>query len=472
MISRLDRGFSACVLAVAMIATGARCAVAADTVKVAFWNMMSGQGVDALPGHDAPFIDTSNCTDTAQPLNAWGVGATQAQLDQIASDPALVAIGVSEAWACASKENIREHLGWASTTDEQNGVSLIAKFGFAGPEQWQQLDTSLNTNPDDTAWVVSAPVCLDAACSQSMLVFVAHWYGTGPNETTSYETQALQTATFVTTIANGQPLVLVGDLNVWEGAEGVRVCGQTPTNTALPYLRSAGYIDAWVTVNGDAEGYTGMVDRAGCGDPEGYAWKRIDYAWTPGWFQPIDIQRFARLPVGDASPSDHYGIVVTLPNPYGATAPPTTVWTSLVNATADGATLQKTSGCDTCFDAGAIGTQPVVADGSITFSVGTGQRLFAGLGADQSASTSYLIDYAFSFWPNGAFEIREKNVYRTEGTYVGTDTFTVAIEGMVVNYYQNGALVYTSQTPVSCALVFDTSLASIGATVQILSPGP
>jgi len=365
MITHFSTRMSTCVLALATIAMSAPSTFAADTIKVAFWNIDAGQGVDALPGHAAPFTRTSNCTDPTQPLNAWGVGATQAQLEAIASDPALVALGVDESYStvCASPENIRQYLGWTSTTDEQNGVSLIAKFGFAGPAQWLQLDTSLNEYPDDTAWVVVAPVCLDAACSQSMPVYVAHWYGTGPNSVTSYERQAQQTATFLAATANDQPHVFVGDLNVWEGTEGVPVCDQYPTNTALPYLRSAGYYDAWVTVQGAAEGYTGMIDRAGCGDPEGYAWKRIDYAWTTASFHPIDIQRFAQMPVGDASPSDHYGIVVTLPNPFATTASPT-VWTELVNATANGATLQKTSGCDSCFDAGAIGTQPAGAGGS------------------------------------------------------------------------------------------------------------
>ena len=70
-------------------------------------------------------------------------------------------------------------------------MALVAKYGFAGPEQWQQLDTSLNSSPTDTMWALRVPVCLDAACSQSMPVYVAHWYGTGANGTTSYNNQAL-----------------------------------------------------------------------------------------------------------------------------------------------------------------------------------------------------------------------------------------------------------------------------------------
>ena len=479
MVMPFVRSVSRCVLASALVGFIASSAFAGGPVKVAFWNMMSGKGVDALPGHNAPFIDTPNCTDPTQPLNAWGVGATQAQLNTIKNDSAVIAMGVAEAWTsvCASHEAIREYLGWAATTGEQNGVGLIAKYGFAGPAQWQQLDTSLNTSPNDTAWVVRAPVCLNAACSQSMPVYTGHWYGTGSSWQTSYDRQAQQTATFLTSTSNGLPHVLVGDLNTFEGS--APVCSQSPNNTSLGYLRSAGYLDAWLTIHGAAEGYTGMADRAGCGVPEGYTWKRIDYAWTPASYQPIDIERWAMTTPGDASPSDHYAIVVTLPYPGTPVTPPpppptpptSTYWTSLVNATANGAILQKTSGCGTCFDAGAIGTQTIGAGQSIGFSVVGGQRLFAGLSSDLSSSTSYVIDYAFSFWPNGTFEIREKNLYRTDGTYAPTDTFAVAVAGTVAQYYQNGALVYTSQTPVTGPLVFDTSLASIGATVQNLGSG-
>ena len=378
--------------------------------------------------------------------------------------------------------HVRQALGWAAHTSEQNGVTLVARYGLAGPEQWQQLDTSLNTSPADTAWVLRAPVCLDAACSQSMPVYVTHWYGTGSNSGTTYARQAQQTVSFLSATANALPHVLVGDFNVWEG--GANVCNQSPTNGAFPYLRGAGYLDAWLTVQGSNEGYTGMANRAGCGFPEGHAWKRIDYAWTLPTLAPIDIQRFAVTPAGDASPSDHYGIVVTLPNPSaGSSTPPpapppppppatAAVWTSLVKTVATGATLQKTSGCGECFDGGATGTAPVTAGGSVTFTVSAGHRLVVGLGADTSASTSYAIDYAFSFWPGGTWEIREKNVYKKEGAFTAADTFTVAVDGTAVKYYKNGALVYTSGVAATTPLVVDTSLASIGATVQNLTTPP
>ena len=53
-----------------------------------------------------------------------------------------------------------------------------------------------------------------------------------------------------------------------------------------------------------------MLNRAGCGAPEGAPWKRIDYAWSKG-VTPIAIERFGLPEPGDGAPSDHTGIVAT-----------------------------------------------------------------------------------------------------------------------------------------------------------------
>jgi hypothetical protein len=57
---------------------------------------------------------------------------------------------LAEAWRCGSPENVRRLLGWKARSAERNGTVLLARHGFAAPEQWLQLDTSLNTNPADT----------------------------------------------------------------------------------------------------------------------------------------------------------------------------------------------------------------------------------------------------------------------------------------------------------------------------------
>src|SRR5436190_18563382 len=164
-----------CSCALAIVLTGS--VAGAQTFKIAYWNIKSGKGQIALPGNPATFVDTSNCTDPTQPMNAWGVGIVPQELARLNADPGVVALGLGEAWLCGAPQRVRAALGWAATADERNGVSIVARYGFAGPLQRKQLDTSKAINPTDTMWVVRAPVCLNAACSASVETFTAHWGG-------------------------------------------------------------------------------------------------------------------------------------------------------------------------------------------------------------------------------------------------------------------------------------------------------
>ena len=64
-------------------------------------------------------------------------------------------------------------------------------------------------------------------------------------------------------------------------------------------MRDAGYIDAWPFLHQSAEGFTGMWNRVGCGVPEGYLWKRIDYAWSR-YTTPLSMTRFGMYRQGRA----------------------------------------------------------------------------------------------------------------------------------------------------------------------------
>jgi exonuclease III len=284
-----------------------------DTVKLAFYNIKSGLGVQPLRSHAATFADGGNCTDSSKPMNAWGTGVVQKTLTGALSDPSVVALGLAEAWkaTCASPEHVRAALDWKTTASVQNGTSLVARYGLKD-QRWQQLDTSANRNPSDTAWVLRALVCTDPGCRDTLIAYVTHWSATGPKQREIYELQARQTVDWMRSTSGNERHVLIGDLNVWT-ANG-EVCRQTPNGAAaIAVLSGAGYIDAWPRIHGDAEGYTGMLNRVRCGTPEGYAWKRIDYAWSPSNYPPRDISRFGVTPPGEPAPSDHYGIVVSYP---------------------------------------------------------------------------------------------------------------------------------------------------------------
>ena len=419
MSSRFSRSVHLCAMALAVFSSSVIPLHAADvTLKVGFWNVRAGKGVAGLAGHAAPYVDTANCTDPSQPLNAWGTGAMQAEMRSALADPSVIALGLAESWGnmCGSPENVRQALGWQSATGEQNGVALVARYGFAGPEQWQQLDTSLNTTPGDTMWIVRAPVCLDAACTKSMPVYVAHWYGTGANGAAMYDKQAQQTTAFLAATAQGLPHIVIGDLNVWEGSS--KVCNQNPQNTSLGYMRGAGYLDAWLTVNGGAEGFTGMINRAGCGVPEGYAWKRIDYAWTPASVTPTAMSRFGIVPAGDAAPSDHYGVVVTVTVPGMSTTtttgtgtgtgttgttnpPPTTNPPTTTSANANGDIILFAKQARVVGSAWAAVADTTAAGGVRLANADAG---VAKLGAASAAPASY-IELPFTAEPGRAYRL-------------------------------------------------------------------
>jgi hypothetical protein len=141
-------------------------------------------------------------------------------------------------------------------------------------------------------------------------------------------------------------------------------------------------------------------------------------------------------------------------------------WSNTVNVVVAGSTITKTSGCDQCPDAGAISGARLSGDGYAEFVAAAGHRVTAGLSSDLSASTSVAtIDHAFSLWPSGTYEIRERGMYRGEGTFAAGDRLRVAIESGVVVYRRNGTVIYRSTAPASYPVVFDVTLSSANASI-------
>jgi endonuclease/exonuclease/phosphatase family metal-dependent hydrolase len=279
--------------------------LSAQTWKVAFYNIQSGRGAQPLAGHPATFADTSNCADASKPMNAWGMGLVQAELNtRLNADAQTIALGLAEAWLCGAPEQVRRALGWKERTAEHNGVSIIARYGLAGPEQWIQLHGLIYVAPSDTHWVVRAPVCADASCSRSVIVYSAHWATNGDQDAEAFQDQARDTLNFMAQ-DGGRPHVLIGDLNAYDSP------APAPRTPALQLLRDANYVDVWPAVHGDEEGFTGMLNRAGRGTPVGYPYKRIDYVWVQG-YHPDAMSRFGVTSPGDAGLSDHFGVLATI----------------------------------------------------------------------------------------------------------------------------------------------------------------
>src|SRR5688572_7315580 len=125
-------------------------------------------------------------------------------------------------------------------------------------------------------------------------------------------------------------------------------------------------------------------------------------------------------------------------------------WTDILNATATGSTLQKTSGCDGCEDAGAS-SQPAISqgDGFVEFTVGEADTFWVGgLSQGDDSTTIADIDFAWRFNGGGWADVLEGGLYQSGGDtpYAAGDVFRVAVVGGKIQYSRNGTLLRESQT--------------------------
>jgi hypothetical protein len=159
------------------------------------------------------------------------------------------------------------------------------------------------------------------------------------------------------------------------------------------------------------------------------------------------------------------GMALALSSAAPASAQTPASWAQPVNVTTTDGTLTKSGGCDLCPDSGAHSAAILTGNGFVEFIPAAGHRITAGLNTNLSASTHWSMDYSFSIWPNGAFEIRERGVYRGEGSFIAGDRFRVSIDGDHVVYSVNDAAVYTSTVAPVFPMALDVTLSSRGASL-------
>jgi hypothetical protein len=161
--------------------------------------------------------------------------------------------------------------------------------------------------------------------------------------------------------------------------------------------------------------------------------------------------------------------------PMRPRAAPAVQWTDFGNAAVVGGELQSRAACDGCAG-GARSVQTIDSRGGyIEFTPSSGSHLFAGLGTHLTSSTAYSeIEFAFGFWPDGGWDIREGGVYRAEGHFLAGDRFKLSVEAGAVKDYRNGALVFSSAASPEFPLVFDVAMlsasASLGGATLVPSP--
>jgi hypothetical protein len=259
--------------------------------KLVHWNVQSGFGKAGWISAGVGFTQGSDCSK-----NAWGNGygpLAKTLVTQAKDDPDVVAVTLNEAWTCATPRRIRALLGFAAvapdwtTAGEVAGVSIVARYGFAGPSKVKALPKCSSTA--DQFYVVSAPVYVDAARTRVVHVYATHWKGC------TAEAQA--TVDFMQENAY-KPRALTGDLNIKDpSAPGI----QTP--------RNANYKDVWALLYGTAAGHTGCWNNE-WGTPTGNLYKRIDYAFAKT-LTPLSMTRFNTTgEPGVTKQADHAGLKI------------------------------------------------------------------------------------------------------------------------------------------------------------------
>lgn len=132
--------------------------------------------------------------------------------------------------------------------------------------------------------------------------------------------------------------------------------------------------------------------------------------------------------------------------------------------------LLRASG-DAAFNTGAfsIAAIPSGQNGYMEFTAGeTNTHRVAGLGTDHVDHDYTDIEFAIFLAAGGAFSVYESGQYRgTFGAYSRGDRMRVEVLDGQVRYLRNGAVFYTSAlAPPTAPLHIDTSLWSVGATIQ------
>jgi hypothetical protein len=240
-------------------------------------------------------------------------------------------------------------------------------------------------------------------------------------------------------------------------------------------LRTPGYADdEWhhVVFVVDASGgrlYVDGVERAS------QAWtgvpgapsttRKVGFGWYPQVTQPYlpgtidDVRIYARA-LSAAEVSALYS--------EAETGPEAVVWTDPVNVTVTGGSLQKTSGCDGCSDAGASSDQTIAAgEGYLEFTAIEVDKLrVAGLTSGSNTGTGMTeIDFAVRL-QGGVAEVRESGSYRGDTSFASGDVFRIAVESGAVRYYKNGTLFHTSAVAPVYPLRPDASISALYGTVS------
>jgi hypothetical protein len=159
-------------------------------------------------------------------------------------------------------------------------------------------------------------------------------------------------------------------------------------------------------------------------------------------------------------------VFLWIPAVHGAEA--NVDWINQSNVTATTYTLEKTSGCNGCDDAGATSRREIWREGYVEFSPGEVHTFWvAGLGRGDGGTGFEDVEFGVRFNGAGRADVYESGVYRGGDTaYAPGDRFRVAVINGRVMYLKNGLLLYESQQRPEFPLVLDAALGTVGASIR------
>jgi hypothetical protein len=157
------------------------------------------------------------------------------------------------------------------------------------------------------------------------------------------------------------------------------------------------------------------------------------------------------------------------PSPAPTPAPPVSTsaafeparWMGLINVSASGNNLEKTSGCGGCPDASAASEQHGTA---VQFTADTGALRFIGLGSGTIGAQPSDINFAVRL-QNGTAEVRESGAYRSETSFAAGDTLKITADGSGVRYWKNGAVFFVSASQAVPSLRIQAVMSDSHATI-------
>jgi len=141
-------------------------------------------------------------------------------------------------------------------------------------------------------------------------------------------------------------------------------------------------------------------------------------------------------------------------------------WADPQNVTVSGSSLQKTSGCDGCGDAGAIALQHISATTGYVEFTATETAALRWVGLTQAlAGYAASPDFALRL-QSGDAEVREAGVYKADTPFVSGDVFRITVQSGTITYSKNGTAFYSHAVTIPDSQLMVTAiLHSLNSTV-------